>query len=54
MAAKPKPTQETALGHEIPVPKRRDFLRDLKRVSKDADADELLKQPSKRKPKQPS
>lgn len=52
--AKPQePTQKTVIGHEIPVPERRDFLRDLKRVSGDADADEVLKRPSKKEPKKP-
>jgi hypothetical protein len=34
MAAKPKPTQTTVTGHEIPVPKRKDFMRDLEKVAK--------------------
>ncbi len=29
-----KKTQKTPKGHEIPVPKRSDFLRDLKKVAK--------------------
>jgi hypothetical protein len=50
-----KPTQTTALGHEIPIPKRTTFLRDLKRVSKDADPEAVLKRAeTKRKPKPPS
>jgi hypothetical protein len=35
------PKQRTAKGHEIPVPKREDFLRDLKKAAK----------PSTRKPR---
>ena len=31
---KEEPKQKTPKGHEIPVPKRGDFLRDLKKVSK--------------------
>jgi hypothetical protein len=27
------PTQRTPKGHEIPVPKRADFMRDLKKVA---------------------
>lgn len=39
MARKPKfrkgqPTQKTETGYEIPVPKRRDFLANLKRAAK--------------------
>jgi hypothetical protein len=39
MARKPKlrkdePTQQTATGLEIPVPKQRDFMRNLKRLAK--------------------
>lgn len=46
------PTQKTVTGHEIPVPKRSDFMRDLKKVSRPADADAVLKEAaSKRKPK---
>lgn len=29
-----KSVQRTAMGHEIPVPKRKDFLRDLTKVAK--------------------
>ena len=29
-----KPTQKTVTGHEIPVPKRSDFINDLTRVTK--------------------
>ena len=29
-----EPTQETEKGHEIPVPKRKDFFRDLAKVAK--------------------
>ena len=29
-----KKTQKTSKGHEIPVPKRSDVLRDLKKVAK--------------------
>jgi hypothetical protein len=29
--------EQTMAGHEIPVPKRKDFLRDLKRESRTAD-----------------
>jgi hypothetical protein len=29
-----EPTQKTPKGHEIPVPKRGDFLRNLKKVVK--------------------
>jgi len=29
-----EPTQRTEKGHEIPVPKRDDFMRDLKKVAK--------------------
>jgi hypothetical protein len=51
MANKPtKPTQKTVTGHEIPVPKRSDFLRDLKKVSRPADADALLKKEPKKPP----
>jgi hypothetical protein len=32
-----KPTPKTETGHETPVPKRRDFLRDVKRVSRQAE-----------------
>ena len=31
---KDRPTQKTAKGHEIPVPKREEFMRDLKKVAK--------------------
>ena len=39
MARKPKlrkgePTQKTATGLEIPVPKQRDFMRNLKKLAK--------------------
>ena len=34
MADKDEPTQTTPKGVEIPVPKREDFLRDLKKVAK--------------------
>jgi hypothetical protein len=37
------PTQRTDKGHEIPVPKRKNFLRDLNRVSKDADPHEIVR-----------
>jgi hypothetical protein len=40
--------QKTATGHEIPVPRRSDFLRDLKRASTGADS---ARQPTKGKPK---
>jgi hypothetical protein len=53
-AQKPKPIQQTALGHEMPIPKRPAFLRDLRRVSRGADADTVLRQASKRKSKQSS
>jgi hypothetical protein len=41
MARKPKPrkgepTQTTATGFEIPVPKRRDFMSSLKKATKTA------------------
>ncbi len=29
-----EPTQRTEKGHEIPIPKRDDFMRDLKKVAK--------------------
>ena len=29
-----EPTQKTPDGHEIPVPKKRDVLRDLRKVAK--------------------
>ena len=32
--AKPKPTEHTPKGLEVPVPKRRDFLANLKKVAK--------------------
>ncbi|HXA41574.1 MAG TPA: hypothetical protein VNV65_01540 [Candidatus Solibacter sp.] len=47
---KPKPSQKTVTGHEIPVPKRSDFMRDLKKVSRPADADALLKKEPKKPP----
>lgn len=54
MAVPPKEkVQKTVHGHEIPVPKRPDFLRDLRAVSQDADADEVLKRASKKEPKKP-
>jgi hypothetical protein len=34
MADKMQPKQKTTKGHEIPVPKRSDVLRDLKKVAK--------------------
>ena len=34
MANNKQPTQKTPKGHEIPVPKRSDFMRDLKKVAK--------------------
>jgi hypothetical protein len=42
MARKPKlrkgePTQKTATGLEIPVPKQRDFMRNLRKLSKPSD-----------------
>lgn len=42
MARKPKlrkgePTQKTETGLEIPVPKRRDFMGNLKRLAKTSD-----------------
>jgi hypothetical protein len=42
MARKPKlrkgePTQTTKTGFEIPVPKQRDFMRNLKRLAKPSD-----------------
>jgi hypothetical protein len=33
MAAKRKSTQTTSKGHEIPVPKRGDFFKDLKKAA---------------------
>jgi hypothetical protein len=30
---KDEPTQETSKGQAIPIPKRRDFLRDLKKAA---------------------
>ncbi len=35
-----EPTQTTSTGAEIPVPKREDFLRDLKKVAPPAKADD--------------
>ncbi len=34
MADKKAPIQKTPKGHEIPIPKRSDVLRDLKKVAK--------------------
>jgi hypothetical protein len=34
---KDEPTQTTATGFEIPVPKRRDFMGNLKRLAKPSD-----------------
>jgi hypothetical protein len=35
MADEPKePRQKTSKGQEIPIPKRRDFMRDLKKAAK--------------------
>ena len=34
MSDEKEPTQKTPKGHEIPVPKRSDFLRDLKKAAK--------------------
>jgi hypothetical protein len=34
MSDEEQPKQKTAKGHEIPVPKREDFLRDLKKAAK--------------------
>jgi len=34
MVRKPPPTQRTPKGHEIPVPKRGEFYRDLERMVK--------------------
>ncbi len=34
MSDEKEPTQKTPKGHEIPVPKRGDVLRDLKKVAK--------------------
>jgi hypothetical protein len=34
MAEKKQPTQRTPKGYEIPVPKKADVLRDLKKVAK--------------------
>jgi hypothetical protein len=35
MADEPKePKQRTPKGHEIPIPEREDFLRDLKKLAK--------------------
>jgi hypothetical protein len=45
-----KSTQKTVTGHEIPVPRRSTFLRDLKKVSRPADADALLKKEPKKPP----
>jgi len=44
---KGEPTQKTAAGLEIPVPKRRDFIGDLKRLAKPSDW-KAAKKPSKR------
>jgi hypothetical protein len=34
---KEQPTQTTETGYEIPIPKRRDFMGNLKRLSKPSD-----------------
>jgi len=34
MTEKRQPKQKTPKGHEIPVPKREEFLRDLKKMAK--------------------
>jgi hypothetical protein len=32
--AEKEPTQRTEKGHEIPIPRREDFMRDLKKAAK--------------------
>ena len=35
---KPEPTQKTPKGEEIPIPRRKDFIDNLKKVTKKPDA----------------